>query len=246
MIFKTIAGEVKDIDAMKGVVRFYGAAFGNEDSQMDVIQPGTFRKTIEDRGPKGSNRIKVLYQHDPWKPIGIPLELVEDSHGLMVTAKIAATMQGKDVLVLYEAGVINEHSIGGDVLRRDETDRRNILEMRLWEISPVTWGANPLTPLLDLKAETIAFSALQEQVASMKSALRSGLSDGTAKQLELAVGIFEAHLMSLRDAAQAPDAEESAPAKVGGHTGSHPDSAIAPLLGELLLLSQLRQINQRV
>src|SRR5690606_6086143 len=120
MLFKTLAESVKDVDQKDGVVTAYLSAFGNEDAHGDIIEAGAYTKTIRERGPGGSNRIKILWQHNPWEPIGRPLELEEDEHGLLARFKISATTLGRDALILYDDGVLTEHSVGIDILRRSE------------------------------------------------------------------------------------------------------------------------------
>lgn len=118
----------------------YAAVFRNKDSYDDIIEPGAFAKTIQE-----SKRVKVLWQHDPWQPIGKPTQMAEDNHGLYVKASISNTQLGKDVVQLLKDGVIDELSIGFNTIK-DEWDNsksaRLIKEVRLWEFSPVTFAAN--------------------------------------------------------------------------------------------------------
>lgn len=128
----------------------YASVFGNRDSYGDIVQPGAFARTINnDRG-----RIKVLWQHHSSEPIGLPVEMHEDSVGLHVTARIAKTSRGNDALALIEAGVVNELSIGFDTIREEwdsEKKERRLVELRLWEFSPVTWAANELAKIVEVK-----------------------------------------------------------------------------------------------
>ena len=62
---------LKDIDATGRTVQFYGSAFGNEDSDGDIIMPGAYTKTILENGPGSRQpRIKHLQQHDPRRILG--------------------------------------------------------------------------------------------------------------------------------------------------------------------------------
>lgn len=129
---------IKDIDTVKGSIQGYFAVFGNVDSDKDMIMPGAFKKTIAENG----KRIKHLWQHDPWKPMAAP-NVTEDSYGLLFDSTISKTSWGKDALQLYVDGVIDEHSIGYQVIREAKKDSYNELqELKLWEGSSVTWGAN--------------------------------------------------------------------------------------------------------
>lgn len=146
--YKTIAAEVKDIDEAKGTVTGYFAAFGNVDSDGDMIMPGAFTKTITEN----KRRIKHLWQHDVRYPLSKPEVLKEDSHGLYFESAISQTSYGRDVLRLYKDGVVDEHSIGFRTERKTKRDTYvELIELKLWEGSTVTFGANENTPFLGMK-----------------------------------------------------------------------------------------------
>lgn len=129
------------VNLEKNTFEGYAAAFNNKDSHNDIIEPGAFAKTLKE----STNRIKVLWQHDTWSPIGIPTEMYEDNKGLYVRAKISQTQQGKDALILMKDGVINELSIGYNAIKHmmdEETGVRHLKELKLMEFSPVTWASN--------------------------------------------------------------------------------------------------------
>jgi len=185
---------VKDIDTSKSIVTGYANAFNNLDSMREIVRPGAFAKTIRDWGPEGKNRIVHLYQHSPTSLIGKPIKLEEDETGLYFESKIAQTAQGRDVLTLYEERVINEHSIGYDVVKDyfdRESEERELLELKLYEYSSVTWGANEQTPftgfasLNPVKSEH--FGKAIEQIQALERALKRNLTDETAIQLEIAL-----------------------------------------------------------
>lgn len=140
MQYKAFPFECK-ADAEKGEFEGYASVFGNVDSWGDVVEPGAFRKTLQE----DAHRVKVLWQHSPFHPIGRPLHMEEDSKGLYVKAKIAPTSLGKDALILMREGVINELSIGYTI-EVEEFDRernvRRLKQIKLYEFSPVTWAAN--------------------------------------------------------------------------------------------------------
>ena len=213
MLYKSVASDLADVDLKDGVVTMYWSAFDNEDSDGDIIEQGAYAKTVSERGPGGSNRIKFLWQHDPWEPIGRPTELAEDDRGLRAVVKVAPTTRGRDAIILYEQGVLTEHSVGIDILRRSEDDRRIIREVKLWEGSVVTWGANPLTPVLGMKGEgkKAVFERVQKQLRSMRKACAQPVTDELAKDLELACASLEAHFTELEKALSQAPASESAP-----------------------------------
>lgn len=130
----------------------YAAVFGNKDSGGDIIEKGAFSKTIrEDFG-----RIKILSQHtDCELPIGKPLELREDDKGLFIRGKISDTAKGRDIQTLMKDGVLNELSIGYDAVEFDydsEQGVRRLKEIKLWEVSIVTWAMNDQAKIDEVKS----------------------------------------------------------------------------------------------
>jgi HK97 family phage prohead protease len=149
--YKSIAAQIKDIDEVKGVVTGYFSAFGNVDSDGDMIVPGAFTKTLKEN----QRRIKHLWQHDVRYPLSKPSVIKEDSYGLYFESEISKTSYGKDVLQLYKDGVVDEHSIGFRTVRQNKKDGYNeISETVLYEGSTVTFGANPNTPFMGMKSMT--------------------------------------------------------------------------------------------
>jgi HK97 family phage prohead protease len=137
MQYKSSKFEIKAIS--ENMFEGYASYFNNIDSYGDVIQKGAFTKTLQDN----KNRIKILWQHNTSEPIGLPTKMIEDDNGLFVEGKISMTETGKKAMTLMRDGVITEMSIGYDVIKDDYKDNKRILkELRLWEFSPVTFGAN--------------------------------------------------------------------------------------------------------
>ncbi len=157
--YKTLQFELEDFDEEQGIFSGYAAVFGNVDSGGDIIEPGAFTKTIAE----GLGRIKILVLHnDGWLPIGIPLELREDAHGLYIKGKISDTAMGKDVKTLLSDGVLTEMSIGYDpvIFDYDQEDGiRHLREVKLWEVSIVTWAMNPEAVITGYKASSSAAEA---------------------------------------------------------------------------------------
>lgn len=182
---------LKDIDGRKGIVQFYGSAFGNIDSDMDRVVRGAFAKTILENGPQATGRIKHLRQHQTQQLIGRFTELVEDEKGLLCTSVLADNEGGRDALALYELDLL-EHSIGYRVVKQQwqqQEECNDLLELMLREVSSVTWGANPDTPLIGIKCDTkagldLTFSRLADREAKLTKALRHGnISDTLGHQL---------------------------------------------------------------
>lgn len=198
MIYKNISqGIIEDVDDVKGIVTGYFSAFNNIDSDGDVIVSGAYKKTVAENGPQGRNRIMHLLQHNPLMPLGKPTELMEDAKGLRFTSKITETSYGKDVIKLYAEGVFNEHSVGFEIIKADnKAGYREIREIKLWEGSTVTWGANPNTPIESMKSWDKPKS--EEMIAKFCNILRNGdLTDESMIQLEIGLKQIENHLKAL-------------------------------------------------
>ena len=141
------AGIVKDVDVERRMIEGYYSVFDYKDSDGDIIMPGAYTKTIKENGPNGKGRIMHLYQHDPLTVLGKPSMLVEDEKGLFFRTAITDTQLGTDVLKLYRDGVLTEHSVGINFVQRDysnEDEAYIVREVKMWEGSTVTWGANEM------------------------------------------------------------------------------------------------------
>lgn len=191
---KRLSFKMDSYDEEQGIFEGYASVFGNIDDGNDVIEPGAFTKTIAEG--MSSRRIKLLALHqDSWLPIGIPLELREDSNGLWIRGKVSDTSLGKDVKILLRDKVLNEMSIGYDpvVFDIDENGVRHLKEVRLWEVSLVTWAMNPLAVVTDYKAREYA-----ERAKAMIEADRAEIKEGRK--------ISSARMKALKDARDALDA----------------------------------------
>lgn len=129
----------------------YASTFGNQDEHGDIVIHGAFSRYLS-RNPAAQNSsVKVLWQHDHSKPIGIAIMLQEDSRGLRSKIKIALkSPHGSEAIALAESGIVEGLSIGYIPIRYERdlsTGKRMISEARLIEISLVTFPANPLASI---------------------------------------------------------------------------------------------------
>lgn len=158
MILKGINEGFKDMDTNQGIVTGYFAMFGSKDLDGDIIEPGAFSKTIQERGPKGKALIKYLLDHDRNKAVAKIDELYEDSKGLYYEAKVGTHTAGKDFLEMVKSGIINQHSFGFVVPKDksyfDQSRKANVIkEVMMYEGSAIQFlGANPETTTIGLKS----------------------------------------------------------------------------------------------
>lgn len=197
---KSCGLEVKDVDSAKGIVSFYFSAFGNKDSDGDIMEKGAFKKSFSENLP----RIKHFKNHDPHLAVGRILELGEDEKGAFAISQLAVhkgefTTLAKDTLIEYQSGLITEHSHGFQTIREafnKEKDANIISEVKLWEVSSLTaWGANSLTPTTGIKSlEDIdnLFKSLEQILTKSK------ISDERGEELQKSYDQLGTLINSLR------------------------------------------------
>jgi uncharacterized protein len=197
--YKNFTAEVKDIDMKSMTVTGYWSKFGNVDYDDDIIAMGAANKTIAERGPMGSNEIFFLNQHNWSQPHGKPTVLEAQEKGIYFESKVAPTSYGKDALVLYAEGIVVQHSIGFSTVKADydqKTGVRTIKEIKLYEGSNVTLGANPETPFIGFKSLTMA--EINDQITKMMKLLKDGsLTDEGFGRLEIALKQFQLEAYNL-------------------------------------------------
>lgn len=193
---KSIDCKAIDVDIAKRQVVVYFSKFGNIDYADDMIMPGSYTKTINEQGRKGADLIWHLADHRSAlthclsKP-----ELEQDSFGLKGVSAIVDTTIGLDALKLYDAGFVNQHSVGYRVMKESRKTQgtreyNEITEIKLFEGSTVLWGCNPDTPTVEVKS----LADMEEQMEIIEKQFKSGtLSDDTFIVLQK----YHAHLGEL-------------------------------------------------
>lgn len=207
-----VAAEWKFASDDSKAMKFSGlaAAFNNVDSYGDAIAPGAFAETL--REAKGSGIWPaMLLQHgggmfggsaEDMTPIGIWTSMDEDDKGLRVEGELADIPRARDLYTLMKMqprSAINGLSIGyspveWSVRTKPEEPRRTLKKVKLWEVSPVTFPANPKARVTDVK--TAAPSEIEKILRD------AGLSRAEAKAF-MAEGF--GGLRRLRDAGDDAD-----------------------------------------
>jgi len=147
---KTVKFEIKQIDEEAGIIEGYGSTFSNvPDSYGDIVDEGAFTKTIQEN----SGNIVSLFNHDVMEPIGKP-ELSVDKRGLLTRIKLVRGVQrAEETLLLAKAGVITQMSIGYNTIKENwEKGVRHLQEVKLFDVSPVIFAANPEAVITGVKA----------------------------------------------------------------------------------------------
>jgi HK97 family phage prohead protease len=174
---------IKDLNLEKREVAMYLSHFGNVDADGDLLVRGCFRKSLQERGCNSpSNRKIAFLRYHNWEmPIGAFTTLEEDEFGLFAVARCGNSTLGNDALLDYQDGIIREHSIGFKYITdkikwiEDTTMANggyyNITEVALWEGSAVTFGANELTPVVEVS----------------KSANKQEIINGIADEMDIVI-----------------------------------------------------------
>lgn len=134
------------------VIRGHAAVFNQLSEDLggfrEQIAPGAFATTIKSRD------VRALLNHNADMVLGRlgagTLRLVEDANGLSIEIDPPATTYANDLLVSMQRGDINQMSFGFVTIsdnwaKVDGEWVRTLLEVDLFEVSPVTFPAYPQT-----------------------------------------------------------------------------------------------------
>ncbi len=194
---KTISIKLDDVDEGNRIVSGYLSAFDQIDSDLDIIRRGAFSKSLQERGveSQGNRKIAHLRNHDWEQQIGKFIELYEDEYGLKFVSQLGRSTKGNDALLDYQDGILREHSIGFNYVQDkikfvevsdfSASGHYEITEVKLWEGSGVTFGANEFTPVLEaVKGGNTdqALSKYNDLEKTFLKALKNG--KGTDERLE--------------------------------------------------------------
>ena len=141
---------IKAVGSENTIISGYASVFNIVDSQNDIVQKGAF----EDTKPEN---IKLLWQHDTLKPIGIIKSLYEDDYGLKIQAEINnRILLGKETTELVRQKAIDGLSIGfcAKDFEYDNQGVRLLKKVDLMEISVVTFPANRNAGIINVKKLT--------------------------------------------------------------------------------------------
>lgn len=232
-IYKTkAASDIKDMDSSQRQVAVYLSRFDNIDADNDMIKKGAFAKSIQERGPESTSNRKIAYlRHHEWdKQIGKWIKLEEDDKGLFAIGQLGRSSDGEDAWLDYEDGIIREHSIGfqymADKMRWIDDSNSEaggywmINEVKLYEGSAVTFGANDLTNVVDvMKSENRV--EYVDKIAKEIEVIVKGLTNGKGTderlyELEMKLKFLNAKLLTLAksEPQNIKHSEKSEPIKV--------------------------------
>ena len=153
------------------IISGYASVFGVIDSQNDVVTKGAFASAL-------SEKVKLLWQHDASKPIGVIKSLQEDEYGLRFEAEINNKVEvGREASELIKQKAVGGLSIGFSInsSHYDENGVHIIEDIDLSEISVVTFPANNQAEINYVKNQTsgddisdLALEELSDLVKKLK------------------------------------------------------------------------------
>lgn len=203
--FKNIATELLDETGDGRTVRARVSKFGNIDHDGDMMMPGCYKKSIQERG----HELFHLSNHRMLPEFVLSkATFEEDKDGLVMTSTLRNTQHAEDILEGYKTGIWSQHSVmfaatkGGyekKTTTKGET-YNEFTEVKLYEGSTVVLGANPDTPTLGLKSffETEYKSDIKkafDHLRKLNTAFRKGkFTDEFFPLIEIQIKLIESFI----------------------------------------------------
>jgi uncharacterized protein len=139
------------VEGAPPLITGYAAVFNRPSENLggfvEIIRPGAFAKTIQ------TEDIRALWQHNPEYVLGRTkngtLRLREDEIGLRIEIDAPDTQIGRDAVASIQRGDVDQMSFMFEVVA-DEWEqgapvKRTLVEVKLYDVSPVTFPAYPQT-----------------------------------------------------------------------------------------------------
>lgn len=185
----------------EGQIEAYASIFNNRDSYGDVMRKGSFANTLAQWKESGRT-LPLLWGHnmsDPNMNLGGVFDAKEDDHGLRIKAEFDMdNPTSAQVYRLVKGGRVSELSFAFDYLKYQDVEPeaennefdgkyyRDVLEVKLYEVSIVPIGANPETEILAVKSAVEALTRGHGQTDSFTKSARGILVEAIASLDRLA------------------------------------------------------------
>lgn len=202
MNHKAFPLKMKSLDQDSGGFTGWASTYGGPpDLGGDIVAPGAFTKSIQSQG-KG---ITLLWQHRSDSPIGLG-KISDDPKGLAIDGQLL--MVDPVAQRAYEhlkAGTVKGLSIGYDPLKWTPTQDggRILQELKLWEISIVTFAMNQNAVVDSVKSlrdvERLLHSLRAEDLEKAETVNQLQTIDSELKRLLIARDPEQAKAEMLRE-----------------------------------------------
>ena len=171
----TVALELARAPDESGRFTGYAAVFGNVDLNGDIIEPGAFTKTLQEK-PK----VPILWQHVRTSRSAFHRRSPRTRRACRITGQLTMEVpRAREARALMAAGALTGLSIGYETKAhtRERADNprgltRRLTELALWEFSPVTFPANDRAGVVSVKQsdhDDELIVALRELLLAMRS-----------------------------------------------------------------------------
>lgn len=208
-----------DIDTTSKSVKIAIAELESVDRDNDVFSTAAFDKTIKERGPQGSQEIWHMADHGYTLTSALSKfkELYREGKYVVGISEYRDTALWRDtVWPLYEAGDINQHSVGFRTvkfsMRPDKV--REIVEAQLWEGSAVLHGANPYTPTLGLMKSALTPDRIGAEIKRydlLIKSIKAGRFDDDNSLLMLELKRLQQFTIDLTNTSTQPEEKSTEP-----------------------------------
>jgi HK97 family phage prohead protease len=168
---------------ISGVAAPYGISATVSDGTSVQFAPGSL--PVDGKAPK------LFMYHDSSQPVGLVTSRTETPEGMMFSAKIADTVAGNEALQLAKEGVLDNVSVGVDVLTSTRAEDGTII------ITSAVWRELSLVPIPAFSGATITDVAAS--------------ADMTPDEISITEPQVEETIMSEHIEAAAPEAAPTAP-----------------------------------
>lgn len=216
-------GGERIIDAYAAVFNARQEIRDQEGHYLEVIDPGAFSRTIEQR----SGRFQVMFNHGKTMhgtpserfsmPYGVPVEVRADQTGLFTSTKVAKTPLGDEVLELVESGAVRGQSFSGSFLATSRQQARTRGDLPVYtrtEISMREYGVTPFPAYEDARVVGVRSEAaeLLDSLSTDELAefLRSLTEPARADLVAVLSDLADTSTVEPQEAPGPPDASEPA------------------------------------
>lgn len=201
----------------------------------EQISPGAFKNTIK------NGDIRALINHDPNLIIGRTkngtLSLSEDDKGLLYDVELPDTSYALDLRESISRKDITQNSFGFQTIRdawSDDGSRRTLVEVKLFDVSPVTFPAYKQTKVkLRLQEIGIDYDALG--IALIRSA-RGMIIDSDIELIRSTVRTLSEYI---------PDTAAPSVVVIDDEDPEHPAPEPAPDLASTLIRARIAETQLR-
>lgn len=184
--------EVRELRAADDGKRIEGyAAVFNEETDIggmfrEVVRPGAFKRAIKEH-----QDVRALWNHNPDHILGRTkagtLDITEDKRGLHISIDPPDTQFARDLMESIRRGDVDQMSFAFRAVeekwteRKDEPHLRELVDLDLYDISPVVYPAYQGTQVGLRTAESV----FQEHVRSLEEQVSPDEDDASRPEYEL-------------------------------------------------------------